>query len=117
MSAVATRHGHLRKDRASIASSTFSQSAFPIPSRDKELGSSTPTSALPGLAAKLEPNPAVFQVPKYTENDLQRILKVVLNARLSGAQRDSDKPQERTLKPQAKNVYKGKFYIDCYNFI
>lgn len=69
------------------------QSVFPIFSRDKKPGSSTSTSALLSLTVDLilEPTPTVFWVPKYTKNDLKRIFKAVLDARLLVARRNFNK--------------------------
>lgn len=65
-----------------MALSALSQSVFPISSKDKELGPSAPKSPLLNPVAKLGSNSAIPQVPKYIENDLQRILKAVLNTKL-----------------------------------
>ena len=61
-------------------------------------------------------------VSKYSENDLQRILKAVLEAQtpaptpaLAPALIISEAPWEK-LKARSLDVYHGKSYMDCYNF-
>ena len=51
-------------------------------------------------------------VTKYTEEDLQRILKTVLKARVLS----SDGPCEKPLKTKSPDVYCGKSHMECYNF-
>ena len=50
-------------------------------------------------------------VAKYTEEDLQRILRKVLEARAP-----SDGACEKPLKARLPDVYYGKSHIKCYNF-
>ena len=50
-------------------------------------------------------------VPKYTEEDLQKILRTVLEARAP-----SDGAREKPLKARLPDVYCGKSYMECYNF-
>ena len=59
-------------------------------------------------------------VPKYSEDDLQRILKTVLEARTptpapAPAPIVSKLPQDK-LKARFPDVYCGKFHMDYYNF-
>ena len=50
-------------------------------------------------------------IAKYTEENLQRILRTVLKARPP-----SDSAREKPLKARLPNVYYGKSHIECYNF-
>ena len=70
--------------------------------------------------------PADTSIPKYSEDDLQRIFKTVLEARapvpvsapapaLVPAPVVSEMPQEK-LKARFPDVYCGKSHMDCYNF-
>ena len=63
---------------------------------------------------------AATNIPKYSENDLQRILKAVLEAQ---APTPTPTPalvvfevSQEKLKARSPDVYRGKFYIDYYNF-
>ena len=56
--------------------------------------------------------PAKPLVAKYTEKDLQKILKTVFEAWAP----PSDSPYEKLLKAKSSNVYYGKSVIECYNF-
>ena len=49
---------------------------------------------------------------KYTEEDLQRILKAVLEAQVPVY----NEPREKPLKARSPDVYRGKSHIECYNF-
>ena len=51
-------------------------------------------------------------VDKYIEEDLQRILRTVLEARAP----PSDGSHEKPLKARSPDVYHGKSHIECYNF-
>ena len=51
-------------------------------------------------------------IAKYTEEDLQRILRTVFKAQAS----PSDSPREKLLKARSPDVYCGKSHIECYNF-
>ena len=51
-------------------------------------------------------------VAKYTEEDLQKILRTVLEARAP----PFDGPREKPLKARSPDVYCGKSHIECYNF-
>ena len=59
-------------------------------------------------------NPPAVESPvaKYTEEDLQRILKTVLEARAP----PSDGIREKPLKARSPDVYRGKSHMECYNF-
>lgn len=113
--------GRPRKDRASVALYGPSRATSMAPSGDDEVeGPSAPPGPSPGPSAgpsSQGPTPAASSVPKYTENDLQRILKTVLESRTPAAPRDSDEKRQRPLKARAPDVYKGKSHMDCYDFI
>ena len=51
-------------------------------------------------------------VAKYTKEDLQQILKAVLEAQVPA----SNEPCEKLLKAKSLDVYRGKSHIECYNF-
>ena len=51
-------------------------------------------------------------VTKYTEENLQKILRTVLEARAP----PSDAPCEKPLKARSSDVYCSKFHMECYNF-
>ena len=51
-------------------------------------------------------------VAKYTKEDLQKILRTVLEARALS----SDGPREKPLKARLPDLYCGKSHIECYNF-
>ena len=59
-------------------------------------------------------NPPAVKPPvaKYTEEDLQRILRTVLKARAP----PSNDAREKSLKARSPDVYCGKSHIECYNF-
>ena len=59
-------------------------------------------------------NPPAIEPPvaKYTEEDLQRILRTVLEARAP----PSDGVREKSLKAKSPDVYYGKSHMECYNF-
>ena len=50
-------------------------------------------------------------ITKYTEKNLQKILKIVLKT-----QALFDGSYEKLLKARLADMYYGKFYIECYNF-
>ena len=65
---------------------------------------------------------SVINVPKYFENDLQRILKAVLEGKTPAlafapalAPIVSEMPWEK-LKVYFLNIYRGKCHINYYNF-
>ena len=58
-------------------------------------------------------NPSVKpSVAKYTEKDLQKILKTVLEAQVP----PSHGPREKPLKARLPDIYCDKSHIKCYNF-
>ena len=76
--------------------------------------SHTPTPAL-GLPLVLANSTA-----KYSEKDLQRILKTVLEARVPAPALHllvfPNRPYERPLKARFPDLYHSKTHIECYNF-
>lgn len=82
-----------------MAPSTQSQGVFLIPRRNKKIGPSSRASALISTPPNLFAESAALQVLRSTKDDLQRILKTVLEAKLPAAQRDFDKLRERAFKP------------------
>ena len=59
-------------------------------------------------------NPPTIEPPvaKYTEEDLQKILRTILEARAS----PSDDSREKPLKARLFDVYRNKSHMECYNF-
>ena len=51
-------------------------------------------------------------IAKYTEKDLQKILRTVLEAQAP----PFDGPREKPLKAKSPNQYCGKSFMKCYNF-
>ena len=97
-----------RQERLSIAPSVVPPDSSPPPESksfeqpDGPLGPKSPAEAT--------------SVPKYSEDDLQRILKAVLEARAPvPAPVVSEVPREK-LKARSPDVYRGKSHMDCYNF-
>ena len=67
-------------------------------------------------------SPAAASIPKYSEDNLKRIFKAVLEARVPApapalvpAPVVSEVPQEK-LKARFPDVYCRKSHMDCYNF-
>ena len=89
------RRGLPRRKHASKGPSGFSPP--PESSNDKT----------PVIAPTVEP-----LVAKYTEEDLQKILRTVLKARVP----PSDGVCEKPLKARSPDVYCGKSYMDKYYF-
>ena len=107
--------GRSRRERPSVAPSVAPSGSFPLPESE--------VSEQPEGPPGLKP-PANTSIPKYSEDDLQRILKTVLEARapvpapapaLAPAPVVSEVPREK-LKARSPDVYRGKSHIDCYNF-
>ena len=76
----------------------------------------TPASAIAPLAGAVPSSMA-----KYLEDDLQKILRIVLNSRhlaystvLTSAPHHKS-PCEKLLKAQFLDVYRDKIHIECYN--
>ena len=74
--------------------------------------------------------PAAISIPKYFEDDLQRILKAVLEARAPAPTPALvpipapapvfapiiAKASREKLKTRSPDIYRGKSYMNCYNF-
>lgn len=89
-------------DRFSNTSATYA------PSIDA-LSLALPPDILPA------PGPSIA---KYMEQDLQHILKIVINARapVPASAPAPERPRKRSLKARFFDVYYGKSHIDCYYF-
>ena len=130
--------GRPRQERPSVAPSVLSSVALSIAFSDSSLSPESGNKlfdqlARPSRAKPLTNSPlATSNVPKYSKNDLQRILKTVLENRalvpvptLVPASAPapapvlapvvSEVPQEK-LKAHFPDVYSGKSHMDCYNF-
>ena len=100
--------GRPRRERSSVVSSDSSpppesgDKLFDEPARPQ--GANLPIAVVPTAAPP---------VPKYTEEDLQRILKTVLEAR---APTTSEEPWDKPLKAHSPDVYRRKSHMECYNF-
>ena len=102
---------HPRQERSSVALSDSS------PPPELEFSKQPAESLRPKLLIAVVP---ATDVPKYSEDDLQRILKTVLETQapapaLAPAPAVSEVPQEK-LKDRSPDVYRGKSHMDCYNF-
>ena len=64
------------------------------------------------LIEPLAVSPFELPVTKYIEENLQKILSIILETRASSF----DGPCEKLLKAKSPNVYCGKFCMECYNF-
>ena len=119
--------GRIRWERSSIAPSVSPSVAPPDSSLPPESGDKLSDQlAGPSVTKPLVANaPAAdTSIPKYSKDDLQRILKAVLEARAPAptpaptpapASIVSKAPREK-LKARSLDIYRGKSYIDCYNF-
>ena len=88
--------GRGRPCRECISKSPLVSSSLPESSHDK-----APANPL-----------AESLVAKYTEKDLQKILRIVLKARAP----PSDGTRKKLLKARSLDIYCGKSHIECYNF-
>ena len=89
--------GHRRPHRKCTSEGLFGFLSPPETSHDK-------TPANPPAVEPL--------ITKYTEEDLQRILRTIFEARAPL----SDGTHEKPLKAKSLDVYFGKSYMECYNF-
>ena len=85
--------------------------------------SRAPTPAIALVVALLAASgSADSSVIRYSEDDLQRILKTVLDFRpiapipASAAAPHYERPRERSLKAWFPDIYWGKTHLECYNF-
>ena len=121
--------GRPRRERLSVAPSVVPSVAPSV------VPSVAPSDALPDSSPPPESevseqpegppgpkSPAETSIPKYSEDDLQRILKTVLEARApASAPAPFPVPvvsevSRKKLKARSPDVYHGKSHIDCYNF-
>ena len=96
--------GRPRRERPSIA---FPDSFPPPESEFSEQPDGPPGPKSPAAAT---------HVPKYSEDDLQRILKAVLEAQAPApatAPATSEETQNKPLKARSPDVYRGKSHMDC----
>ena len=135
MTSVRGRGCPYRK-RLSVASSVAPfvapLNSFPPPKLGDEL--SNQPAGLSGPKPPITNAPAATSILKYSENDLQRILKAILEAKAlvpapasvsalvptsvpapTLAPIVAETPQEK-LKARSPDVYHGKSHMDCYNF-
>ena len=114
----------------------------PPPTGEDEPAGPAPTEGsdiytpAPAVSRALTPAPAPAPAPllapvpvdanatvRYSEADLQRIFRTVLEARpLAPAPAPQplvfpDGPRERPLKARFPELYRGKTHMECYNFI
>ena len=122
----------LRRERSSAALFVAPLDSSPPPESGNKLSDQPagPSTKPPVTNAPVAAN----SIPKYYEDDLQRILKTVLEARVPAsasvpalvsapvpapapapAPIVAKAPHEK-LKARSPDVYHGKSHIDCYNF-
>ena len=114
----------LCRERSSVAPSVAPPDSSPPPESGDELSDQPvgPSTKLPVANAPAAAN----SIPKYSEDDLQRILRTVLEARVpvpapvpapapAPAPIVAEAPREK-LKARSPDVYRGKSHMDCYNF-
>lgn len=107
MTSIQGRRG-LYRERLSLA---FFDS-FPLPELDNNLYDQFVRSLKVKFLIAVIPA-TTPSVPKYTEEDLQRILKTILEV---WAQIISKKFLNKSLEACVPDMYCDKFYIECYNF-
>ena len=124
--------GRPRRKRSSAAPSVALPDSFPPHELgdklfDQPAGPSTKSPIANAFAA-------ANSIPKYSEDDLQRILRTVLEARIPApapvlapapvpvhapapapAPIVAEAPRKK-LKARSPDVYRGKSHMDCYNF-
>ena len=125
--------GRPRRERPSVTPSVTPSVAPPDSSPPPESGDElSDQPAGPSTKPPVANAPAATSVLKYSEDDLQRILKAVLEARapvpapapvlapapapvLAPAPIVAEAPREK-LKARSPDLYRGKSHMDCYNF-
>ena len=112
-------HGRPRQERLSVALSVAPLDSFlPLESSDKLSAQPVgPSVTKPPVA---DTPVAATNVPKYSEDDLQRIFKAVLETQ-TPASASVPAPVvfeifREKLKACSSDVYYGKSHMDCYNF-
>ena len=85
--------------------------------------SRAPTPAVAPIVAPLAASgPADSSVIRYSEDDFQRILRIVLDSRpfasvlAPAAAPHYEGPRERPLKAWFPDIYWSKTHLECYNF-
>ena len=126
--------GRPRRERSSAAPSVAPPNSSSPPKSDDEL-SNQPTGPLE-IKPPIANTPAATSVPKYSEDDLQRILKAVLETQapvptptpapiLAPATVLALAPalapiiakvSREKLKARSPDIYRGKSHMDYYNF-
>ena len=120
MSSVWGRRRH-RRERPSATPSVVSSIALSDSSSHPESGeilSDQPVGPPKTKSPIADISVASTNVPKYSEDDLQRFLKAVLEAQAPAptpAPIVAEASWEK-LKARSLDIYHGKFYIHCYNF-
>lgn len=74
----------------------------------------------PVSSANSEPSLAPPHIPKYTKDNLQQILKTVLEVQPLACDHDQEtleNASEQTFKSRAPDIYKDQLDIDFYDFI
>ena len=61
-------------------------------------------------------SPAATSVPKYSKDNLQRILKAVLEAQAPAPAPAISETLREKLKAHSPDIYRGKSHMNCYNF-
>ena len=126
--------GRPRRERSSATPSVAPPDSSPPPESGDEL-SDQPAGPLTKPLVANAPA-AANSIPKYSEDDLQRILRTVLEAQVfvpapilapapvpapvsapapAPAPIVAEAPRKK-LKARSPDVYRGKSHMDCYNF-
>ena len=103
--------GHPRQERLSAALSVALSVASPGSTPPPESEISEQPDGTPGPKSS-----AATSVPKYFKDDLQRILKAVLEAQAPAPASAVSETTWKKLKARSSDIYRGKSHIDCYNF-
>ena len=100
-----------RQERPFVAPSVAPSVAPPDSSPPSESKTSEQPNRTPGPKSL-----AATSIPKYSKDDLQRILKTVLETQAPApTPAISETPKEK-LKVRSPDVYCKKSHMDCYNF-
>ena len=119
--------GRLRHERSSATPSVAPPDSSIFPESDDKL-SDQPAGPLGTKSPIANTLAAAINIPKYPEDDLQQILKTVLEARVSTpapvlAPTPAPAPAtivakilRKKLKAHSPDIYYKKSHMDCYNF-
>ena len=109
-----------RQERLSAAPSVAPLDSFSPPELGDKL--SDQPAGLSGTKSLANAPAAATSIPRYSKDDLQRILKAVLETQapalalaLALASVIFEVPWEK-LKARSPDVYRGNSHMDCYNF-